>query len=89
MSQIHQVLLPTGKSYIGIGTQFEVKAAALSSRLYKADFVRLPEEQQRQYTIRFHLLFESKTCSTLVLETKREQFVRQHKTNDPEFGYNL
>ena len=89
MKQIYLLTYPTGKIYIG-------KDAVGSFRYFgspdievvNADFQNLPEEVQKDYTVRKQILWESETATDAELAIKEVEFIRQYQSHDPRVGYN-
>lgn len=90
MKQIYKITyLPTNKIYIG-------KVAYESFRYFGSpdiqvvneDFLKLPVEKQKDYTVRKEILWESEDCSDSQLAEKEVEFIRQYQSNNPDIGYN-
>ena len=90
MKQIYKITyLATNKIYIG-------KQAYESFRYFDTpdidvlneDFRKLPPEEQKAYTVRKEILWESDTCSDSELAEKEIEFIKKHKSNNPTIGYN-
>ena len=90
MKQIYKITyLPTNKIYIG-------KVAYESFRYFGSpdiqvvneDFLKLPVEKQKDYTVRKEILWESEDCTDSQLAEKEVEFIRQFQSNNPEIGYN-
>jgi hypothetical protein len=56
-----------------------------SSELIAKDFTR---EQQRDFTIRKEIVWESETTTPAELTAKELEFIFALKSNDPAIGYN-
>ena len=90
MKQIYLVTYPTGKIYVG-------KDSTGSHRYFgsphietvNADFMSLPEEMRRDYTVRKQILWESESATEAELSVKEVEFIRQYQSNNPAVGYNL
>lgn len=52
------------------------------------DFRKLPIEQQKDYTVRKEILWESDTCTDSELSTQEVEFITQYQSNNPDIGYN-
>ncbi|GAB3826744.1 GIY-YIG nuclease family protein [Pontibacter rugosus] len=86
MKVIYKITYPNGKIYIGkdlTGTLNYFGSA--NSKLIEQDFT--PEEQ-RDFTIRKELLWESETASDTAVNQKEVEFIRQYSSNNPAIGYN-
>lgn len=90
MKQIYKITyLATNKIYIG-------KVAYESFRYFGSpdidvvneDFSKLPIEQQKDYTVRKQILWESASCTDAELAEKEVEFIRLYQSNNPEIGYN-
>lgn len=90
MKQIYKITyLATNKIYIG-------KVAYESFRYFGSpdidvvneDFRKLPIEQQKDYTVRKQILWESDSCTDAELAEKEIEFIRLYQSNNPEIGYN-
>jgi hypothetical protein len=53
--------------------------------LIAADF---PPDQQRHFTIRREVLWESETASDAEVNEKEVELIKAHRSNDPAIGYN-
>jgi hypothetical protein len=56
--------------------------------LINSDFEKLPKEQRLDYMIRKQILWESETATEAELSAKEVEMIRQHRSNNPEIGYN-
>ena len=89
MKQIYKITYPTGKIYVE-------KDSFGSARYYgspdmgliNSDFEKLPKEQRLDYMIRKQILWESETATEAELSAKEVEMIWQHRSNDPEIGYN-
>jgi hypothetical protein len=89
MKQIYLITYPTGKIYIGkdsVGSHRYFGSPDMD--IINNDFENLPESVRKDYTIRKQILWESEDCSEFELSQKEVEFIRKHKSNDPEIGYN-
>lgn len=86
MKWIYKVTYPNGKIYVGMdltGT-FRYFGSPDSSRL-AADFTA---EEQRDFTIRRQILWESRDAEDNVVRQKEKEYIKQLRSNDPAIGYN-
>lgn len=86
MKVIYRITYPNGKIYVGkdlTGTLNYFGSA--DSQLIAADFT--PEEQ-RSFTIRKDILWESETASDLEVNRKEVELINHYRANDPVVGYN-
>lgn len=86
MKVIYKITYPNGKIYIGkdlTGTLNYFGSA--NSKLIEKDFTM---EQQRNFTIRKEILWESETASDREVNQIEVQFIQRYRSNDPEIGYN-
>ena len=86
MKQIYKITyLATNKIYIG-------KVAYESFRYFGSpdievvneDFSKLPIEQQKDYTVRKQILWESDSCTDAELAEKEIEFIRLYQSNNPD-----
>lgn len=86
MKVIYRITYPNGKIYIGkdlTGTLNYFGSA--DSRLIERDF---SPEQQRDFTIRKEILWESAEASDQEVNKKEVELITLHHSNDPARGYN-
>lgn len=83
---IYKITYPNGKIYIGkdLTNTLNYFGSADSTFLEK-DFSR---EQQRDFTIRQEIIWESETASDYEVNKKEVELIKQFKSNDPAVGYN-
>jgi len=82
---IYKITYPNGKIYIGkdLTNTLNYFGSADSTFLEK-DFSR---EQQRDFTIRKEIIWESETASDREVNQKEVELIKQCKSNDPAVGY--
>jgi hypothetical protein len=83
---IYRITYPNGKIYVGMdltGTLLYFGSA--NSRLVEADFTA---EQQRDFTVRKEVLWESDSASDAEVRRHEVNFIHTLRSNDPEVGYN-
>ena len=86
MSVIYRITYPNGKIYIGQDlTDTLTYFGSANSQLVEADFA---PEQQRDFTIRKEILWESQTALPSEVSAKEVEFIRSLRSNDPAIGYN-
>lgn len=84
---IYKITYPNGKIYIGKDLTNTVNYfGSANSQLIANDFTR---EQQRDFTIRKEILWESSTENLSEVNAKEVELIRKFRSNDPEIGYNL
>lgn len=89
IKQIYKITYPTGKIYIGKDSYGSARYfGSPDMALLNADFEKLPKEQRLDYTIRKQILWESETATEAELSIKEVEMIREHRSNDPEIGYN-
>jgi hypothetical protein len=89
MKQIYMITYPTGKIYIGKDTVGSYRYfGSPDIEVVNADFMNLPPEVRRDYTVRKQILWESEAASDDELSTKEVEYIRKHRSNDPTVGYN-
>lgn len=86
MKVVYKITYPNGKIYIGkdlTGTLNYFGSA--NSKLIEKDFTR---EQQRDFSIRKEILWESETALDKEVNQIEVQYIHLYKSNDPKIGYN-
>lgn len=86
MKVIYKITYPNGKIYIGkdLTNTLNYFGTADTSTIEK-DFTR---EQQRDFTIRKEILWESEVASDSEVNKKEIEYITFFKSNDPIVGYN-
>jgi hypothetical protein len=86
MKVIYRITYPNGKTYIGRDlTDTITYFGSPNSDLVAADFTR---EERRDFTIRREIIWESETATDSEVARMEAELIRQHRSNDPEVGYN-
>jgi len=86
MKVIYKITYPNGKIYIGKDLTNTLNYfGSASSKLVEKDFTR---EQQKDFTIRKEILWESDTASNSEVNKKEVEFILFYRSNDPAVGYN-
>jgi hypothetical protein len=86
MMVIYKITYPNGKIYVGQDRTDSINYfGSASSTLIAKDFTR---EQQRDFTIRKEILWESETTTLAEVTAKELEFILALKSNDPAIGYN-
>jgi hypothetical protein len=86
MKVIYKITYPNGKIYIGKDLTNTLNYfGSASSKLIEKDFTR---EQQKDFTIRKEILWESDTASDSEVNKKEVEFILFYRSNDPTVGYN-
>ena len=86
MKVIYKITYPNGKIYVGKDlTGTLTYFGSVDSTIVSADFT---SEQQRDFTIRKQVLWESKTASDTEVNQKEIEFIRALRANDPSVGCN-
>ena len=89
MKQIYKITYPTGKIYIGKDSVCNYRYfGSPNMEVVNADFESLPEAEKKDYTVRKQILWESASCSEAELSNREVEFIRAHRSNDPDVGYN-
>jgi len=86
MKVVYKITYPNGKIYIGkdlTGTLNYFGSA--DSKLIEKDFT---PEQQRDFSIRKEILWESETASDQEVNAKEVALIQSHSSNNPAIGYN-
>jgi hypothetical protein len=83
---VYRITYPNGKIHIGkdLTGSANYFGGAGSGHIAK-DFTA---EELRDFTIRNEILWESQTASDQEVNAKEVEFIRAHRSNDPEVGYN-
>ena len=87
--QVYKITYPTGKIYIGkdsVGSYRYFGSPDIET--VNADFLSLPDERRRYYTVRKQILWESDISTEEELTAMEIKMIREHRSNDPEIGYN-
>jgi hypothetical protein len=83
---MYKITYPNGKIYVGQDRTDSINYfGSASSELIAKDFTR---EQQRDFTIRKEILWESETTTAAEVTGKELEFILALKSNDPAIGYN-
>lgn len=83
---IYKITYRNGKVYVGQDRTDSINYfGSASSELIAKDFTR---EQQRDFTIRKEILWESETTTPAEVTAKEVEFILALKSNDPSIGYN-
>lgn len=86
MKVIYKITYPNGKIYIGKDLTNTLNYfGSASSKLIEKDFTR---EQQKDFTIRKEILWESDTTSYSEVNKKEVEFILFYRSNDPATSYN-
>lgn len=90
MKQIYKITyLATNKIYIGkLAYESFRYFGSPSKEVVDADFRKLPIEQQKDYTVRKEILWESDVCTDSELAAKEVEFINRYQSNNPDIGYN-
>ena len=89
MKQIYKITYPTGKIYIGKDSLGSARYfGSPDIDLVNADFAKLSQEQQLDYTVRKEVLWQSETATEAELSAKEVEMIRKYNSNDPDIGYN-
>jgi len=81
---IYKITYPNGKIYIGKDlTNTLTYFGSVNSKMVAQDF---SEEQQRDFTVRKQVIFESDSAEEV--NKLEAQLILEHDSNNPEVGYN-
>jgi len=84
---IYKITYPNGKIYIGKDLTNTLNYfGSANSELIAQDFT---PEQQRDFSIRKQILWESYTENISEVNQMEIRFIREHAANNPAIGYNL
>jgi len=83
---IYKITYPNGKIYIGKDLNGTLNYyGSADSRLIEKDF---SPEEQRNFTIRKEVLWESGTATDQEVNQKEVEFIKLFASNNPATGYN-
>lgn len=83
---VYKITYPNGKIYVGQDRTDTLNYfGSANSRLIEGDFTR---DQQRDFTIRKEILWESETATRSELSLIEVDFIRRLRSHDPAIGYN-
>ena len=83
---VYKITWLNGKSYIGSDLTDTISYfGSPNPDLIASDFTR---EERRDMTVRRQILWESETASDVEVRAKEIELIREHRTNDPRYGYN-
>jgi hypothetical protein len=89
VKQVYKITYPTGKIYVGKQSYVSYRYFGMPDiETVNADFLDLPDEVRKDYTVRKEILWESEDCTEAELSAKEVEFIRKYQANDPEIGYN-
>lgn len=83
---IYKITYPNGKIYVGKDLTNTLNYfGSANSKLIERDFTR---EQQRDFSIRKEILWESESATEQEVNKKEVEFISLLKANNPSIGYN-
>ena len=86
MKVVYKITYPNGKIYIGKDLTNTLNYfGSADSKLIERDFTK---EQQRDFTIRKEILWESETSLDSEVNKKEIEYINIYRSNDPSIGYN-
>ena len=86
MKVIYKITYPNGKIYIGQDRTDSINYfGSASNELIEKDFTR---EQKRDFSVQKEILWEAESASRSEITRKEIEFILQHRSNEPEIGYN-
>lgn len=90
MKQVYKVTyFATNKIYIGkVDYESFRYFGSPNIDVVNEDFRKLPLENQKDYTVRKEILWESENCSAEELAAKEIELIKSYQSNNPEIGYN-
>jgi hypothetical protein len=87
MMVVYKITYPNGKIYVGQDRTDSINYfGSADGRLIAADFPT--REQRRVFTITREILWESETATMAEIYAVEIALIREHRSNDPEIGYN-
>lgn len=86
MKVIYKITYPNGKIYVGQDVTDSINYfGSAKSEVIARDFTR---EQQRDFTIRKQILWESEVATAREVDQTEKEFILSLGANDPAIGYN-
>lgn len=86
MKVLYKITYPNGKIYVGMDlTGTLTYFGSPNATLVAADFT---PEQQRDFTIRKEVIWESETATDAEVRRKELELIRALRSNEPAIGYN-
>ena len=86
MKVIYKITYPNGKIYVGQDLTGTLRYfGSVSNRLLEKDFTA---SQQRDFTIRKQILWESDSATEAEVNRKEIEFIHKQRSNEPAIGYN-
>ena len=83
---IYKITFPNGKIYVGMDLTGTFRYfGSWPSALVSADFT---EDQQRDFTVKREILWQSEDASDTEVRQKEVEYIRALRSNEPEIGYN-
>lgn len=83
---IYKITYPNGKIYVGSDTAYNLNYfGSANPELLFNDFTW---EQQRDFTIRKEILWESETATNSEVLKLEMEYIRSLRSNNPQVGYN-
>ena len=83
---IYKITYPNGKIYVGQDRTNTLNYfGSANSSLIEVDFT---SEEQRDFTIRKEIIWESDTATHSEVSRKEIELIREYRSNDPAIGYN-
>ena len=83
---IYKITYSNGKIYIGSDTAYNINYfGSANHELLASDFTW---EQQKDFTLRKEILWESETASNSEVLKLEMVYIKQFSANSPEVGYN-
>ena len=83
---IYKITFPNGKVYVGMDLTGTFRYfGSWPSVLVSADFT---EDEQRDFTVRREILWQSENASDAEVRQKEVEYIRDLRSNDPAIGYN-
>ena len=83
---IYKITYPNGKIYIGSDTAYNINYfGSANPEMVAADF---SWEQQKDFTLRKEILWESETASNSEVIKLENTLIREYEANNPNVGYN-
>jgi hypothetical protein len=89
MKQVYLLTYPTGKIYVGKDSTGSYRYfGSPDIGVVNADFMMLPPEARKEYSVKKTILWESDTSTEKELSAVELGFHRKYHANDPTIGDN-
>lgn len=89
VAQVYKITYPTGKIYIGSQPYLSHSYFGSPNRDFlNEDFLKLSDEQRKDYVCRKEILWEKDNCSDSEMLAVENKLIVEHQSHNPAIGYN-